>query len=130
MPKTPTKHDLLINKKWKVISLSGIINGVFYPDQYSSLPDWAKDDYFYFYDNLTYEINAGAVKEAGATSQITDSGSWQLTSSDQFITLTTVELGHRNGLLKILELTDTKLTVEENDAATGNVIDHSYGAIP
>lgn len=129
-PVPKTKYDLLINKKWKVSGESGTSNGVFYPDVFSALPDWAKDEYFFFYDNLNYEENAGPLKQPGFTDQILDHGTWQLTTSDKFITLTSVVAGQSSGSLKILDLTETTLSVEEDDPVTGNIINHSFTKIP
>ena len=47
-PDVVSRADLLINKKWKINAISvKLPNGVTYPDNYSPLPSYKKDDYFF-----------------------------------------------------------------------------------
>lgn len=127
-----SNYDLLINKKWKINGETGSINGVAVNSGYDSLPDYSKDNYFYFYDNLNYEQNAGKLLDPDSPDQIIDHGTWQLTTSDQFISLTSLTPGAITYPLKILELTETNLKIEYTFSDSGKVyiVDDSFIVIP
>lgn len=124
---TTSRYDLLVNKKWKISAISGYTtSGVYVPDDFSSLPAYDKDDYFYFHDNLKYEQNAGPLLDPDHPSQIIDAGSWQLTTSDQFITLVSDTTGVTYNPLKIITLTKTNFSFEEELPFSGNKVTYSF----
>lgn len=116
IPKTnQTNFDLLVNKKWKISSVSGVVNGVTITDGYSDLDGWAKDDFYFFKSNLTYEVNANTLKRPGHDDQILDNGTWKLTTSDKVLELETNDPGGSVDPLIIKTLTQTSLIVEQSD---------------
>lgn len=125
-----TKYDLLVNKKWKINAISGYDNGVYIPDGYTSSSDYAKDNYFYFYDNLRYEENEGVLRAPRSTEQIIDQGTWQLTTSDRFINFTSDNPNDDEIPFKILELTETTLVVEADNSQFNVLAKYSFIVIP
>lgn len=127
-----TRYDLLINKKWQINGETGTINGVSVASDFDSWPDYEKDDYFYFHDNLTYEENAGKLLNPNSPGQILDHGTWQLTTSDQFINLKSETSGIITYPLKIIKLTETTLTVQYtfSDSGKDYVVNDDFISVP
>lgn len=127
-----SRYDLLINKKWKINGETGYINGIYNAGDYESWPDYLKDDYFYFHDDLTYEENTGQLPNPNFPDKIQDYGTWQLTTSDQFISLTSEVPGTITYPLKIVELTETTLKVEYtySDSGKDYKVTDSFIVIP
>lgn len=82
-------QDLLINKKWKVVSVSRLYpDGVTVePDYYSVLPVYEKDDYYFFRWISTYEINDNDLRRPSSEDQIYDEGTWSLSQGDKYLEL-------------------------------------------
>lgn len=124
-----SRYNLLVDKKWKIIAISGYTtSGQYVTDDFSNLPDYDKDDYLYFYNNLNYEQNAGPLKQPGDTAQILDYGTWVLTTSDQFISCTSFVPGTTIPPLKILILNKTTLRFQENEPFSGNLVTYTFTA--
>jgi hypothetical protein len=128
---TKSRFELISDKKWQIAALSGVVNGITITDAYSGLPDYDKDDYYYFKDNLSYELNANLLKRSGYPEQIIDSGTWQLTTSDSFLVLNSrgsnmVTIDPIN----ILELTEDKLVIQWTDSQYGDIRKYTFKAIP
>ncbi|MDQ6755513.1 MAG: hypothetical protein M3004_01115 [Bacteroidota bacterium] len=129
-----TTLQLLENKKWQISAISGTQNGVYYADMFSSQPDYAKDDYYYFQDTFVWELNDNAVKQPGNVSPILDRGTWHLSvdNTNQSILLSS-NTPKTNGIdfaqFRIVSITDTALVVENNDTQSGDISTYSFTAI-
>src|ERR1700750_205086 len=78
-----SRADLIISKKWKISAISvKTPNGVYYPDNYSPLPSYKKDDYFYFNADLTFTDNDNIEKSPTNSTGLLDSGKWGLANGD------------------------------------------------
>ncbi len=111
---TKTESELLTNKKWKLISLSGNISGVSVPGAYSELEEWEKDDYYFFKKNLTYELNANLIKEPGNNRPFVTKGRWQLTN-DHVLILTPNGQGEQIDPITIVSISETNMVWEQAD---------------
>lgn len=127
-----TRYDLLVNKKWQITGESGYKNGVFVPDDFASWEDYEKDDYITFRDDLTYEQNQGPLKKPGFQNSITDYGTWELTTSDKFISFNSSVPGTTSTSVKIIELTENKLSFQETDSIPGTkiIVNISFKPVP
>jgi hypothetical protein len=125
-----TTYDLLINKKWKINNKTGYFDGIDSVGNYATWPDYSKDDYICFYDNQTYEQNAGKLLNPFYAKQIMDQGTWQLTSNNQVINCVSQLAGIDDYQLKIVEITETKLSVEYNFSGENYKITDSFIVIP
>lgn len=129
-----SRNDLLINKKWKISAISvKLPNGVTYPDNYSTLPSYKKDDYFYFNADFTFTDNDNTERSPNDSTGILDSGNWQLANGENdlqmiptlFQTGTAIEYYPT----KILELTDNTMSWESISPYDGTIIWTTYTVI-
>ena len=108
-------------------------NGVTYPDNYSTLPSYKKDDYFYFNADFTFTDNDNTERSPNDSTGILDSGSWQLANGENdlqmiptlFQTGTAIEYYPT----KILELTDNTMSWESISPYDGTIIWTTYTVI-
>jgi hypothetical protein len=125
------RTELLANKKWKISGLSGKQpNGTVIPDGYSGLPEYMKDDYFFYKTDFTFIHNDNTNKRPGATTDIVDQGVWSLTNADTYLNLVSNTPGATYVPSKILELTSSSLKLESTDVSTGWIYWPSYVVIP
>ena len=125
------RADLLINKKWKISAISvKLPNGVTYPDNYSPLPTYKKDDYFYFNVDLTFTDNDNTERAPTDSTGILDSGKWGLASGETELQM--VSTMFQTGIAieyyptKILELTDMSMKWESKSPYNGTIVWTSY----
>lgn len=124
-----TRTELLIDKKWQKTAISGkLADGTIVPDGFTSLPSYAKDDYYLFKSNLKYELNDNIEMHPGQTDKVIASGSWALVSSDQYLTVERDSDGFETNV-KITELTETQLKWESVIEETGTTVYETYKVI-
>lgn len=127
--------EKLINKKWKISALSGkLSNGTIFPDEYTGLPAYMKDDYWYFKSDLTYTYNDNTVKRPGNLNDIMDFGTWSLINGDLYIQLISTAPQPPGSTItyfptKFLQLTSTTLKWESTDPSAGTIIWSTYTPI-
>ena len=132
---TLSRADLLINKKWKISAISvKLPNGVTYPDSYSTLPSYKKDDYFYFNADLTFTDNDNAERAPNNSTGILDSGKWALENGENNLHMISTVLQTGTAIeyypTKLLELTSTSMRWESTSPYDGTIVWTSYTAIP
>jgi hypothetical protein len=122
-----SKADQLINKKWRLIakqskadSSAPIIN------DYDSLPDYDKDNYYLFREDSTYEYNDNAVIQPDSTSPILDTGRWEFTDNGNYLQLHSDVYTRSYNPSLIKELTETKLYLETKYPGDGSIIWTTY----
>ena len=129
-----SRADLMINKKWKISAISvKLPNGVYYPDAYSPLPSYKKDDYFYFNADLTFTDNDNIEKSPTNSTGLLDSGNWGLANDENelhmistlFQTGTAIEYYPT----KILELTNASMQWESTSPYDGTIVWTTYTVI-
>jgi len=130
----PSRADLIVNKKWKISAISlKLPNGIFYPDNYSTLPSYKKDDYFYFNGDLTFTDNDNTERSPNDSTGILDSGNWQLANGENdlqmvgtlFQTGTAIEYYPT----KILTLTGNSMYWESTSPYDGTIVWTTYTVI-
>lgn len=129
-----TRADLLINKKWKISAISvQTPNGNYYPDNYSPLPSYKKDDYFYFNSDLTFTDNDNIEKAPNNSTGILDSGKWALENAETNLHMISTVLQTGTAIeyypTKILELTSTSMQWESTSPYDGTIVWTSYTVI-
>ena len=131
-----SRADLLVNKKWKISAISvQLPNGMIYPDNYSTLPSYKKDDYFYFNNDLTFTDNDN-IERAPTTdsSGILDSGKWGLANSENDLQMVSTLFQTGTAIeyypTKFLELTNTSMKWESTSPYNGMIVWTSYTVIP
>ena len=108
-----TRAYLLLNKKWQnsaifVKSPQGIV----IRDEYSLLPPYRKDDYFFFRADSTFELNDNAAKDPGVQGNILSSGTWDVIMKEQFLRLKEQRSNLFPDSIKISSINETNLTIE------------------
>jgi hypothetical protein len=105
-----SRKDLLINKKWQVLSISRLLDDgmTVDPDYYSKLPEYEQDDYYFFRWNLTYDINENKVRRPLSEEQLYDNGTWSLTQGDKYLELQSLR-GFGHPIIQITDISDTEL---------------------
>jgi hypothetical protein len=131
---SPGRADLLVNKKWKISAISvKLPNGVTYPDNYTTLPSYKKDDYFYFNADLTFSDNDNVERSPNDSTGILDSGSWQLANGENDLQMVTTLFQTGTAIdyypTKILELTNTIMYWESTSPYDGTIVWTTYIAI-
>lgn len=122
-----SKTELIIGKKWVLISMTGkLANGTTVGEQVGSLPDYSKDDYWYFKSDLTFEFNDNANRRPGSISAILDKGTWKLLNSDTYIEIKSIDPGTSYFPTKMVEVTSIQMKWESTDPSTGNIIYTTY----
>jgi hypothetical protein len=130
-----SRADLLINKKWKITAISvKLPNGITYPDQYSTLPSYKKDDYFYFKADLTFTDNDNTERAPASNSTgILDSGKWGLANGENDLQMVTTLFQTGTAIeyypTKILALTSTSMQWESTSPYDGTIVWTSYTVI-
>jgi len=130
-----SRADLLINKKWKITAISvKLPNGITYPDHYSTLPDYKKDDYFYFNADLTFTDNDNTERAPTTDSTgILDSGRWGLANGENELQMISTLFQTGTAIeyypTKILELTGTSMQWESKSPYDGTIVWTSYTVI-
>lgn len=124
-----SRTDLIIGKKWVMISMTGkLANGSIVGEQIGSLPDHKKDDYWYFKQDLSFELNDNMNKRPGTSSAILEKGTWKLINSDTYLDLRSADPGTTYFPTKILELSAAQMKWESTDPSDGTVIYTTYKA--
>jgi hypothetical protein len=121
-------EDLLVNKKWQLTGLSvKLSDGTVFPDEYSSLPDYQKDDYWYFKPDHTYTNNDNKKRETCKSPDLIDYGIWYFNYKDSSLMLkskapqppgTNVEYFPT----QILQLSKNNMKWESSDPIFGNIV--------
>lgn len=129
--------DLIINKKWALAAISGKqADGTLVPDWYTTIDDYAKDDYYYFKGDLTWSENTNTLKQPGHPEEKTDYGTWTLVNGDQYLQLVSTMPQPPGSSttywpVRILELSASKLKLESIDPdGNGEVIWITYKVLP
>jgi len=128
------RADLLINKKWKISAISlKRPDGIFYPDNYSTLPSYKKDDYFYFNADLTFTDNDNAERSPNDSTGILDSGNWQLANGENELQMVTTLFQTGTAIdyypTKILGLTNSNMYWESTSPYDGTIVWTTYTVI-
>ena len=129
-----SRSDLLTNKKWKISAISvKLPNGVTDPDNYSTLPSYKKDDYFYFNVDFTFTDNDNTERSPNDSTGILDAGSWQLANGENDLQMATTLFQTGTAIeyypTKILELTNTTMYWESTSPYNGTIVWTTYTAI-
>lgn len=108
-----TRTFLLVNKKWKNSAIYvRSIQGQVLRDEYTFLPDYRKDDYFFFRADSTFELNDNVVKDPIAPGAVLANGTWNLLSSEQFLKLRSETGTVFQDSVKISSINDNTLLIE------------------
>lgn len=127
-PVVPTA-ELLVNVKWKLSAVSGkLSNGTVIPDDYSGLPSYKKDDYYFFKSDFTFTYNDNIDKRPGASSTILEDGTWQLSNGDKDLQMS--GSGASYFPTKIISISSKELIIESYDSSSGSTIQVTYTKIP
>lgn len=123
------RTDLLVKKKWQIEAISGrLANGTVIEDGFTDLPASQKDNYLYFFADLTYVMHDGTLMRPNASTPIIDNGTWKLVNLDEYIDLDSADPSVTYPTLKIVDLTETSLTTLSE--SSGNIQMVTYKVIP
>jgi hypothetical protein len=123
------KQWLLVNKKWQLSGMSvKTANGIL-TNEYDSLPSFRKDDYFIFKPDSTYEFNDNIDTMPGKNSKILDTGIWTLDDKQAQLVMHSDQFNTNYNPAKILELSNTKLSLERRHPGDGSVTVTTYRSL-
>ncbi len=122
-----SRTDLLVGKKWVMTSMTGkLANGSMVTEQIGLLPEYKKDDYWFFKPDLTFEFNDNSNKRPGSTISVLDQGTWRLVNGDSYIELKSNSPATSYFPTKVLEITSAQMKWESTDPADGTIIYTTY----
>ncbi len=129
-----SRADLIINKKWKITAISvKTPDGIYYPDNYSPLPSYKKDDYFYFNADLTFTDNDNIEKAPNNSTGVLDSGKWALENAGNNLYMISTLLQTGTAIeyypTKILQLTAPSMQWESTSPYDGTIVWTTYTVI-
>lgn len=130
----PSWADFLVNKKWKISAISHKTpNGVYFPDNYSTLPSYKKDDYFYFKSDFTFTDNDNTDRAPRDSTGILDSGTWSLTNGGNNLRMVTTMFQSGTAIdyypTKISGLSNTTMQWESTSPYDGTIVWTTYTVI-
>lgn len=97
-----SNKELITNKKWQFISFITYQN---YNDDTLNLynhiaESYNEDNFYYFFDNSSFEINLGEMKKPSDTTQIDDSGTWSFNDMQTILSLSNGDVWHEVNVLE------------------------------
>ena len=120
------KQWILVSKKWKLTGMTVKLANGTTRNEYDSLPLFRKDDYFFFRADSTYELNDNIDTMPGKNSKILDAGVWSMDNKDTRLNMHSDLLNTNYTPARILELTNTTLSLERSHPGDGSVTITNY----
>lgn len=125
-----SRHRQLMDTKWQVDMSVSIDSNGNETDLYSSLQEYAKDDYFLFKADSTYELNDNVLLRADSVSLIIDAGRWELSSDGSHLEMYSNVFNTEYEPARIVELNSAELLLERSYPGDRSRIRTRYRAVP
>lgn len=122
------KQWVLINTRWQLTGLSEKTAGGPFSNKYDSLPSFRKDDYFLFHADSTYELNDHLDTMPGKNSKVLDAGVWRINAAQTHIEMHSDVFNADYNPARIVELTNTRLSLERVHPGDGSITVTTYKA--